>query len=407
MESSTKHSTEEYKDRKFASTLISSAYAIRLLRGLSSGWLGPLIPTIALIQGLSLVKTAFMFSVYFCGLLIMLLVGPMVLSRLGGKNCMVAAALCYATGFVTIALASGAYMLWLGALFVGLGAGLSIPCGTLCVIRLSGSNPGSALSKYATLYGIGALIGPLIAFGAMATSISYSTVYLAGALCALAIGYVLYSLKDRLVIKDESGKSERDKLIREPHIWGFALLLFFYVGIESSAAAWLFVYLKESCLLEESFASFGMTALWTGLTLGRLTAIKLCKHYSSLTIIVGALTLAATCLSLLLASPELPVLALSLVFVLGLGFGPVFPNIIAAGTSKYPSSIGTVTSIMMLIGVPGGILFPWLTGMMGQGNQMHATIAMLFLMTITIATTILATGKVGSEGVLKLIRQGR
>ena len=357
--------------------IIGAAYAIRLLRGLSSGWLGPLIPTIAVVQAISLVNVALMFSVYFCGLFTMLIGGPLLLNRFGGKDCLLIATMCYASGFLTIAFSTGELMLWAGSLFIGFGAGLSIPCGTLCVLRLSESNPGSALSKYAILYGVGALLGPICAYATMSSPWSYRTVYLLGFVGALLIGLLLYRIKSTSLIKDGSDRSEIKRLLKEPQLWFFAVLLFLYIGVESSACAWMYVYLRQSLELDKSFASLGITALYIGLTVGRIVAIDLCKRFSNIQIIVGSLTLAAISFVLLLAGPEIPLVALAIVFTLGIGFGPVFPNIIASGASKFPQGISAVTSALMICGVPGGMLFPWLGGIIGQNNGMHGTLFLL------------------------------
>lgn len=379
------------------SAIIGTAYLIRLLRGLSAGWLGPLIPTIALAQAVSLVNVAFMFSVYFMGLFTMLVGGPFLLNRFGGKNCLFIASICYAVGFLTIGLGNGVIALWLGSLSIGFGAGISIPCGTLSVLKLSKNNAGSALSKYAILYGLGALIGPVLALCSQATPLSYRSVYLFGFVCALSIALYLFRLKDTPMIKDETDRTETMKLFKEPQLWFFALLLFLYIGVESSSAAWMFVYLKDSLNIDKTVASLGITALYIGLTIGRLMAVELCKKLSSSNLILCALIVSAMSFGCLIAKPENPFIALSLVFSLGVGFGPVFPNIVASCANKFPGSIGVTTSVLMICGVPGGMLFPWLTGMIGQESNMHSTVMSLLFMILVMVTLLLVNKRIGER----------
>lgn len=377
-------------EEKQGGKIIAAAYAIRLLRGLSSGWLGPLIPTIALIQGVSLVDAAFMVSTYFVGLFSMLLAGPVILGKAGGKNSLTLACLSYCLGFVTIAFGTGIQVLWLGSLILGASAGLSIPGGTLCVVKLSKSNAGSALNKYAILYGVGALLGPVFALMSTGTPWSYKTVYVFAAICALLVALFLHSLKNVEIIRDQTNRDETIKLFKERSIWFFALLLFMHIGLESSCGAWLYVFLKGSCLLSQTWASFGVTALYIGLTAGRVISVELCKRFRSEKLILSSLMLTAVAFTILLLKPELPVLALALVFVLGIGLGPVFPNIIATATSIFPNKIGVTTSTLMICGVPGGIIFPWLVGVVGESNGMFLGMAALLIVNLVLVL-LLAT----------------
>ena len=49
---------------------------------------------------------------------------------------------------------------------------------------------------------------------------------------------------------------------------------------------------------------------------------------------------------------------------MGLCFGPVFPTTLAVITAAFPQAQGTATSIVLGIGNTGGIVLPWLMGVL-------------------------------------------
>ena len=73
-------------------------------------------------------------------------------------------------------------------------------------------------------------------------------------------------------------------------------------------------------------------------------------------------TLSAAALVILIVSPTAGVLAASAIFLIGFGFGPVFPNMIAIGAARFPAEVGRMTSIVVAGGALGAILAPWIMG---------------------------------------------
>jgi fucose permease len=51
-----------------------------------------------------------------------------------------------------------------------------------------------------------------------------------------------------------------------------------------------------------------------------------------------------------------------MVFLIGFGYGPVFPNMIAVGAERFPSQVGRMSSIVITGGALGAVFVPWLMG---------------------------------------------
>jgi fucose permease len=60
--------------------------------------------------------------------------------------------------------------------------------------------------------------------------------------------------------------------------------------------------------------------------------------------------------------------------LLGLGLGPTFPTALAVITAAFPGASGSATSLAMAVGFVGGMVIPWLLGviMEAQGPRVGA-----------------------------------
>ena len=70
----------------------------------------------------------------------------------------------------------------------------------------------------------------------------------------------------------------------------------------------------------------------------------------------------AIALLTLIAAPTAGGLAALAIFLIGFGYGPVFPNMIAIGAARFPTEVGRMTSIVVAGGALGAIIAPWIMG---------------------------------------------
>ena len=70
----------------------------------------------------------------------------------------------------------------------------------------------------------------------------------------------------------------------------------------------------------------------------------------------------AVALVLLIAAPTRHGLAAPMIVLVGFGYGPIFPNMIAVGATRFPSEVGRMTSVVVAGGALGGIFVPWIMG---------------------------------------------
>lgn len=155
-------------------------------------------------------------------------------------------------------------------------------------------------------------------------------------------------------------------VLRLPGAWTTMLAFVFSCGLEYTSGVWGSTYLVEQKGLSPEWGAKATMIYYLGMTAGRFLSGVLAKRFSAwkmLRISVGILTLAM--ITLLLPLPA----AVSMVglFMIGLGNGPVFPNL----THLTPIKFGAEVSASV-IGVQGAfacvsIMFtPAIFGLLGQ-----------------------------------------
>ena len=350
------------------------------LAGLNCGWFGPLVPSIALAQKMPLVEAGSLISVYSAGSLLPLAVGRQLVEKFGGRRCLLAAALLFLGGLAILSVGSGIWGLSLGAALLGVGAGLNSIAGTICILRLASGSSAAGVAKLNVFFGIGALVGPLVALAGLSLPWSYHCVYLFGAVYALAVYLVaLFAKRIDVRVPPADSSSAPFHPLQTPALL-YTAGVFLYVGIEVAVATWLFTYLNMTCGLSKELAGSSMTALWAGLTTGRMSAVQLFKYFRPSIIALccmGFVFCAMTCLGV---CPHLGALALAVVFLLGLGLGPIFPTLISSASERYAEHSASITSLVVTFGAFAGIIFPLIVGQVFSkfGHQQGMLVLALF-----------------------------
>jgi fucose permease len=151
-------------------------------------------------------------------------------------------------------------------------------------------------------------------------------------------------------------------MLSRPLIWVISAVMFLYVGAEVGIGAWLFLYLRMAGGIGPMLASSGVSLYWLGLVCGRAFSGRLGHRIALPQFTMLASALSAAALVILIAAPTAGGLAASAIFLIGFGYGPVFPNMIAIGAARFPAEVGRMTAIVVAGGALGAIVAPWIMG---------------------------------------------
>jgi fucose permease len=160
--------------------------------------------------------------------------------------------------------------------------------------------------------------------------------------------------------------SSMANVLRLPVTWIVAIFLFFYVGTEISLGTWGYSFLTEQRQQPALFSAWIVSGYWMGLTLGRIVLAQLVTWLSERVAIqicvIGAML--GVLLTWLIPIGILPALGLCLT---GFCLGPIFPTTMALMPQLFSQrQIATAIGLVASLGGLGGTLFPWLSGNLAQ-----------------------------------------
>lgn len=359
---------------------LASLCTIFFVMGSANAVLGPLLPELAGRNGLPLSQAGLIFSVMVLGLAAVDYIAGALSDRYGRGPVVLLGLLCQAIFIFAVTASRSLPALLTFGFFFGVGAGAVMLGINVLAGELYPERGVSALNLVNLFFGAGAVVGPLLA----SLSIRWwhtgsPALWLTGAI-SLSQVPVIFSLNRKLFSRlsvpvQVAGPGERREavsplaLLRSPLLWVLGVIMIFEFSGEQTLNGWTAVYMHESAALEIADAALVVSGFWIAFTFGRFTVALFGAHWSSKGVLSGSLSLC--CAGILLVNMSVGHAALSVAgFLLtGLGFGPVFPTLLAEISRIFGRRAGTAMGLAGVTSNLGGMFFVWLAGvLMGQAG---------------------------------------
>jgi FHS family glucose/mannose:H+ symporter-like MFS transporter len=263
-----------------------------------------------------------------------------------------------ASGSLATALTDSFPVLLISQGFKGLGFGfIDIALNTIATIAFR-ETLSEKLNNIHGMYGVGALLGPLLlAFGLQFFN-SLPFAYLFGMLVSvLTIILILTQyIPDlpRVAKSEQSDKTasrrELRAVLRQGLLWSMALQISIYACAEVGFGNWLVTAVSESAHISLALAAPVATAFFIGLTAGRLGGAQLLKRgwLTETRLLYTALLGGALRGTLVAIFPAQPLISYGASALVGCFYGPLFPSLMAITSRRFVHSIGPVSSVMMI-----------------------------------------------------------
>jgi fucose permease len=389
------------------------AYGMFVLIGLNLGAGGVLLPAQIVDYGVDKATIGITFFAFAIGFTVAGgSVGPLV-ERLGARPAVALGAGEYVLGGLVLATRPPFWAFV--AIQVLLGHGIGLVESELNAWLSELPAPAVRLNRLHAFFGVGALLGPLLAtwlLGARVagSSLRWTAVVLVLALLAapLIAGFLLTEPPPgeagadrpgpatdparRTVPGDPTDKTgatgatgtaipadpapagspipagQLRTVLRSPPVVLAAVFLALYVGLEVSVGNWAFSYLVGDREAGETAAGWLVSGFWMGLTLGRFVIAPLAARAGrSATTLTSALLTGVLGTAVLIWLTPITAVAGGGLALLGFFLGPLFPTAMAVvpdlTTSRLvPAAIG----VMNAVSTWGGAIFPWLAGALAQ-----------------------------------------
>lgn len=345
--------------------LLTLLFAGFVLSGIATTIVGPMLPVFIRRWSLDDGQAGLFSTIQFLAALAGTLASGVISSWAGYRPALVLGYALIGGGLVGLNADTHRLALEATAAF-GLGYGLITPGTNLFVAELGGARSASLLNFLNFTWGAGAMAcSPLIALALRHN-------HLPGMLNGFAVFGAILTLGFLITPFGGQHRDQNTKTSDEAHFhagWmvtvALAALFFIYVAMENGIGIWAAEYAKRLVNGITGLTTLAPMFFYSGLTLGRFSAPLVLRRVSERKTVLGALTLAAAGIALLIASTTLYI-AIPAVFLAGLGCASVYPVYIAWLSRWYGSRAKRIGSVLFALASLGGSAGPGAVGFISK-----------------------------------------
>lgn len=346
-----------------------------LSMGIIAAAMGPLLNQFAANNQATLAEIGGVFTAMFAGALLANMTLGRLTDRWGQHRALAVAFILYA-----VAMTASTFSRWLpltfGLIFVaGLGYGTANLCGNVLVGRVFKEKSVSAVNWLNVFYGIGAFAGPLLVSLSLYLWKDGAPAFWLGAVGMVAVSLAMIVSIFTLQLEatsDPDKPQQSTRVTRSPFLWSLSLIVLIYVGTEATVGGWSTTYLQKTTSLPIELAAMATSAFWLALTGGRLMGALLGSRVSDGNLLKLCLAIAFVGAGIFLLGYGSGALSILGILVMGLGFGAIYPTLMAVMTNAFRHAPGQAGGVTTAMGSIGGSLFPWVQGVFLQNYGMRS-----------------------------------
>jgi len=357
---------------KSVRAIFASACLGMLTFGIVLTILGAVLPSIIEQFGIDKAQAGSLFMLMtFAILAASLAVGPLV-DRFGYKGMLLLGTALIAAGLEGIAFAGSMTALRLAIVLIGFGGGIINGGTNALVADISSEAKHANLNLLGVFFGIGAVGVPFV-LATLGESFAHSTLISAvGALILCPFLFITATAFPAPKHPQGFPIAAAGKLIRDPLLLMMGLMLFLESGLEITVGGWTSTFVKEELAVPARAALVILSLYWLGMMLARIALGALFRNVDPARAMYTCVAVGLTGSLLLLNTNDSTIAAIS-VFMLGVGLATTFPTVLGFLGHRYADLSGTAFSLVIAMALCGGMLLPWVTGVVGGRYGMRGS----------------------------------
>lgn len=338
--------------------------------------LGAVLPSVIERFGIDTAVAGSLFLLMTFGILLGSLVFGPIVDRNGYKGMLLLATALIAVGIVGIAFAPSMSWLRVAVAVVGFGGGIINGGTNALVADVSADGRTAGLSLLGVFFGVGAVGVPFV-LGSLLGTFSYSAIVAAvGALVVVPFAITAATVFPAPKQPQGFPLAAARRLLRDPVLLLMGLMLFLESGMEITVGGWSATFFKDELRITERRALAYLSLYWFGLMLARLALGSVLKRAAPMRVLIACIAVGLVGATTLILAHDASVAALG-VFLLGVGFAATFPVVLGFVGDRYAELSGTAFSVAMVMALSGGMLLPWLTGVLGASYGLRGSFAIV------------------------------
>ena len=379
-----------------------SAWAGMFVFGIVMAILGAILPSLFERIGFGAGAAGNLFlTMNFAMLLATLFFGPVV-DRFGFRSILAVSAFLVAAAFLLLSRAATYSVVLAAAVVLGLGGGaLNGGTNALTSDLHEGEKRGAALNVLGIFFGFGALSVPFL-IGTLRERLGLGRILVLATALSL-VPFIIYVVLRFPRAKHAQGFPIKDAagIARNPLLWLTGFILFFESGNEFTVGGWISSHLQTTFGVAAGTAALVLAGYWAAVMAGRLVSSRLVRGVRNETLILASAALSLVAALLMALAPSGPAAAMGAVLI-GAGFAAIYPTTLAIVGANFAAFTGTAFSVVIALGLVGGMLSPWLAGRIAQASSLRrgfiipvVNCALIIVLTLFVR---LRTGKPAKEG---------
>lgn len=348
-----------------------SAWAGMFVFGIVMAILGAILPSLFERIGFGTGQAGNLFlTMNFAMLVTTLFFGPLV-DRFGFKAVLAVAAFFVAAAFLLLSRATTYGWVLGAAVVLGLGGGaLNGGTNALTSDLHEGDKRGAALNVLGIFFGFGALSIPFLV-GTLRELLGIPRILGLATFLSL-VPFVVYVVLRFPKAKHAQGFPIKAAagIARSPLLWLTAFILFFESANEFTVGGWISTYLQKTFGVGAGAAALVLAAYWAAIMSGRLLSSRLVRRVRNETLILSSAVLALAAALLMALAPSGFAAGAGAVLI-GFGFAAIYPTTLAIVGGRFAALSGTAFSVVIAVGLAGGMLAPWLAGRIAEASSLR------------------------------------
>jgi fucose permease len=250
------------------------------------------------------------------------------------------------------------FILW--AIPLGIGGGLVETFGSIMIAQYEKPKSSKLLNLSQVFYCIGAIGAPQIVSAALYFDISWKFIFVffAASIALITAFFIIFAKNNSSSAQVEiSENSHEYSIFKDSLFYLLSAVILIYVTFESMYVCWISAYFEKALLCPVHTSPLRLSVFWFGLIIGRFTVTLIPIRFSFWYVMfIGTAVMFINSLALSFTSSNL--IATILVFLAGLGAGPIWPTTVAI--CHYARNNTTFTSYVIAAGSIGVVLGSWL-----------------------------------------------
>lgn len=364
----------------------NSGMAAFFLSGICSISSGVIISILRDRYGFSFSLSGTLVSAMSIGNMVALLVSGILPGMIGERATTLTMTIGYFLGYLISALTGNPVFLLFGFLIAGIAKGCTASKCTILVGNNTDDCP-KAMNLMNAWYALGALLCPFLIATLQGINASMPMYCIALTGLGLWLVFCFSGLPGRAVSPTGARRRTDYSFLRNGGFWLLAMLMFCENAAEYTVNGWLVTYYKNEQILTGALAAYTVTVQWAFTLAARLLLAFLMKDrnpFKALAVMgVGMTVMYGVLLKVSAPLPALIALALFSFSVAG-----TYPmGVASVGEMLSSASVG----ILLAFAGVGGILFPWLVGIVADhaGLRTGMAVNLIPCIGITVISLIL------------------